>query len=102
MTTFHLPSEICWQQIEIGVKMSLGVRKMHTTNDGKTLRMEVGPVRSPRMVDITINSHDLYDVLCTRTKRDQNRTVVFQFSAGDVDATLLNETLLRMERECWG
>jgi len=57
-----------WQQIEVGVKMSLGARNAAIKNDGETLVMQVSSVRQ-LWVSITHNASDYYDIACWQNKK---------------------------------
>jgi hypothetical protein len=95
MTTTVSPAQIIWHQIPIGVKMSLGVRKQHTDNNGRSLVMNVGASQSRYQVWVTLNGYDLYDITLFKSKKE-----VWQ--RNDVFAEMLGEVLLRMESENWG
>lgn len=90
------PAQIIWKQIQLGVKMSLGVRKQHQDSTGRALVMNVGPNNSRYEVTISLNGHDLYDIRLTKGARG----LVWERS--DIFAEMLNEVLLRMESENWG
>jgi hypothetical protein len=91
----YTPADIIWQQIPLGVKMSLGVRKQHSDNNARSLVMNVGPSNARYQVWITLNGHDMYDITLFRGK-----TEVWQRL--DIFAEMLGEVLLRMESENWG
>jgi hypothetical protein len=95
MTTTKAPAQIIWHQIPLGVKMSLGVRKQHITNDGRTLVMNVGPNRARYQVAVTINGHDLYDITLSKGVKQV-------WERHDIFAEMLGEVLLRMESQNWG
>lgn len=95
MRTDSYPAQIIWGQIQLGVKMSLGVRKQHSSSDGRTLIMNVGPSNSRFCVSITLNGHDTYDISLQKGKK----TV---WERSDIYAEYLNEVLLRMESQNWG
>jgi len=91
-----------WQQIEVGVKMSLGARNAAVKNDGETLVMQVSSVRQ-LWVSITHNASDYYDIACWQNKKINGvPTEVIKWVATDVDCFQLNGELLRLEREVWG
>lgn len=90
------PAEIIWRQIELGVKMSLGVRKQHQDFSGRQLIMSVGPNNSRYEVAISLNGRDTYDISLSKGAKG----VVWERL--DIYAEMLNETLLRMESENWG
>lgn len=95
MTTIYSPAEVIWQQIPLGVKMSLGVRQQHSRDNATTLVMNVGPNRSRFQVIITLNGHDLYDITLNKGTKE-----VWQ--RHDIFAEMLGEVLLRMESQNWG
>ena len=83
--------------------MSLGTREKSHKNDGRTLRMRVAGNTPKRYVEITLNGLDYYDLVLKQVKRINKEPVEVEvWQAQDVDCFTLNETLLRMERECWG
>lgn len=95
MTTTYSPAEIIWQQIPLGVKMSLGVRNQHSEQSGLALVFNAGANHSRYKVQVTLNAHDLYDItLFKGTKEVWQRFDIF--------AEMLGEVLLRMESENWG
>jgi hypothetical protein len=93
MTTTYSPAQIIWQQIPLGVKMSLGVRKPIATSH--TLAMNVGASHSRYQVRISLNGHDLYDITLYKNKKQV-------WERSDIFAEMLGEVLLRMESENWG
>lgn len=76
--------------------MSIGVRlPARVDNDGKSLVMKVGPNYGRYEVRVTLNGHDLYDVILFKNNRE-----VWQ--RYDIFNEMLGEVLLRMESENWG
>ena len=115
MTTTNHPSiaETIWQQIPIGVKMSLGVREQVQRNRDRSLVMKVGPNNSRFQLWVTLNGHDLYDIVLLKgvTRYKERYTVVDAlhcqgvrnvWTRHDIFAEQLGEVLLRMESENWG
>jgi mRNA-degrading endonuclease HigB of HigAB toxin-antitoxin module len=113
MNTTYSPAEIIWQQIPLGVKMSLGVREQCKRNNDKSLVMKVGANNSRLQVWITLNSHDLYDIVLLKgiTRHKERNTVDDAWlcegvrkvwTRHDIFAEMLGEVLLRMESENWG
>ena len=96
MNRTYTPAEIIWQQIPLLTKMSLGVRKQHTENEGRELVMNVGPNNSRYQVRVVLNGNDLYDITLTKGAKG----IVWQ--RFDIYAEMLGEVLLRMETENWG
>jgi hypothetical protein len=94
-TTGLSVAQITWQQIELGVKMSLGARNMQPANNSRSLVMSVGPTRRKFEVWITLNGFDLYDITLFNGQKQV-------WAKTDVFYEALNSTLLRMESENWG
>lgn len=89
------PAQITWQQIPLGVKMSLGARNQHLDNKGRSLVMNVGPGRGRYEVWVTLNGYDLYDITLFKSNKEV-------WSRFDIYCENLGEVLLRMESENWG
>lgn len=93
--------------------MSLGVREQCKRNNDKSLVMKVGANNSRLQVWITLNSHDLYDIVLLKgiTRHKERNTVDDAWlcegvrkvwTRHDIFAEMLGEVLLRMESENWG
>ena len=84
-------------QIENGVLMSVGARDFDFIEKG--LQFKVSN-KTRRIVQITLNPLDLYDVVCKQMKSDW--TWVIEYETSGVFADSLSEILLHVEKAVWG
>lgn len=103
MTTTQTPSKTTahavLQQVELGVKMSLGMRDLVALDNG--LQARVGPGSRRLWVEVTLNALDLWDVRLARLPRGGCELVTV-LEKSCVHADDLSRTLLAVEREGWG